>query len=124
MDDRKEVLLWLPSAFAFEVAAWEIGSRLGLGIADPSWDEFGRLIGVERVTWGLAGASAVVLVLCLLLGSRRRTTTQLSLVQLPGLLTLACYWVGASLFASAVAIAASTFASLVIIRRANGGRAG
>lgn len=124
MDDRKEVLLWLPSAFALEVAAWEIGSRLGLAVADPSWDEFGRLIGVERITWGLACASAAVLVLCLLFGSRRRTTPQLSLVQLPGLLTLACYWVGASLAASAVSIAASTLAALVIVRRGDGGRTG
>ncbi len=114
--DRGSALLWLPAAFVAEVAAWEVGSRLELAIVDPTWEEFGRTIEVERIAYGLV-AAVVVLAAASLLLSRTRSTAQVSLVQLLGIFGLVCYWIGASVFSSAAVVLAATVASWVLSRR-------
>lgn|GEM_PF-2485152 len=114
--ERESALLWLPGAFLLEVAAWELDTRLGLGLSDPTWEEFGRSIQVERIAWGLA-AAIVVLAALFLIVSRQRSTLQVSLVQLLGVLALAAYWVGASVFASGAAVTLCTLASWMLSTR-------
>ena len=114
--ERDSSLLWLPGAFVAEVVAWEAGSRLGLAIVDPTWEEFGRSIQVERVAWGLGGAVFVAFAVFMAL-SRQRSTVQLSIVQLLGISAMACYWVGASLFATGAVVLAATLACWILERR-------
>lgn len=113
---REAALFWLPGAFAVEVIAWEVGSRMGLSIVDPTWEELGRSVQVERLTWGLAGAVVVLFALFLLL-SRRRSTGQVSCIQLVGMLALVAYWIGASVVASGAAVMLAAVASTVLSRR-------
>lgn len=112
-DERQWALLWLPGAFALEVLAWEADSRLELGLSDPTWAEFGAMIGVEQITWGL-GAAVVVLFVVFMIASRHRSTLQLSLVQLLGILALACYWIGAWVVSSGMVVALSTIAAWIL----------
>ncbi len=112
-EERASAGFWLPVTFGLEVAAWEIGSRLGLGFADPTWEEFGRSIDVERITWILGGTTAALFVL-FMVTSRRRITAMVSVVQLPGVLALACYWVGASVLSSGAVVILSTLAAWVL----------
>ena len=114
--ERESTLLWLPAAFVAEVVAWEAGSRLGLAIVDPTWEEFGRSILVERITWGL-GAAVLVAFVSFMLSSRKRSTLQLSVVQLLGVLAMACYWIGASVFASGGVVLTATLAAWILGRR-------
>jgi hypothetical protein len=114
--ERNGVVWYLPIAFVIEVGAWEVGSRLGLAFADPTWEEFGRLIGVQRWTWVLAGAVAVLFAVFGLL-SRRRSILKVSMVQLAGLRALVAYWIGASMLASAVVVGISTVAIWVLDTR-------
>ncbi len=111
--ERASTALWLPITFVLEVAAWEIGSRLELAIVDPTWEEFGRSIGVERITWGLGGTCVVLFALFILV-SRRRSTLQVSMVQLPGVLAMGCYWIGASVLASGAVVVGSALAAWVL----------
>ncbi len=115
--ERESAVLWLPITFGIEVAAWEVGSRLQLGFSDPAWEEFGRSISVERVTWALGGALVVLFVLSMVV-SRRGSTFQVSLVQLPGVLALGCYWVGASVVSSGAVVIGSALAAWVLGTRA------
>lgn len=115
-EGQRTALLWLPSAFALEVAAWEVDSRLGLAIVDPTWEEFGRSIGVERIVWVL-GASAVVLTVLFSVVSRRRVVAQQSLVQLAGVLAMAGYWIGASVYASGAVVVLATLGAWWLARR-------
>lgn len=101
-----------------EVIAWEAGSRLGLAIVDPTWEEFGRSIQVETIVWGI-GAAVVVLTGLFLLASRRRNTLQLSLVQLLGVLALVCYWIGASALSSGAVVVVATLGAWLLSRRAD-----
>jgi hypothetical protein len=116
INDRWWIWLWLPVTFVVEVAAWEIGSRLEISLVDPSWEAFGRLIDVERVAWILGGAAALLFGAFMLL-ARRHSTAQVSLVQLVGVLALACYWIGASIVASGAAVLVSTLAAWILGRR-------
>lgn len=114
---RESAVLWLPGAFALEVIAWEAGSRLGLAIVDPTWEEFGRSIQVETIVWGIGGAVVVLTGLFLLL-TRGRSTLQLSLVQLLGVLAMACYWIGASALTSGAVVVVATLSAWLLSRRA------
>jgi hypothetical protein len=114
--ERWSTYLWLPMTFLVEVAAWEIGSRMELAFVDPSWEAFGREIEVERVAWILGGIAALLFLLFMVL-SRRRHTIQVSLVQLVGVLALACYWVGASVVASGAVVLVSTLGAWIIGHR-------
>jgi hypothetical protein len=116
VNERWWMFLWLPATFIVEVAAWEIGSRLEMSLVEPSWEEFGRLIDVERVAWILCGVSALLFGAFMLL-ARRRNTAHVSLVQLGGVLALACYWIGASIVASGAAVLVSTVAALILGHR-------
>ncbi len=113
---RETPLFWLPGAFALEVLAWEVGSRMGLSIVDPTWEELGRSIQIERLTWGLGGAVVVVFALFLLL-SRKRSTAQISCLQLGGILALVAYWIGASVVVSGAVVMLAAVASAVLSRR-------
>lgn len=112
---ERAVYWWLPTTFALEVAAWEIGSRMELALVDPTWLEFGTTIQVERVMWILGGA-IVLLSALVLIFARRSRPTHISLVQLAGVLALAGYWVGASTLASGVVIALATVATVILSR--------
>ncbi|MBV1858299.1 MAG: hypothetical protein KUG77_07795 [Nannocystaceae bacterium] len=114
--ERESAVLWLPGAFVLEVLAWEVGSRLGLAMVDPGWEEFGRNIQVERITWGLGGAVLVLLAAFLVL-CKGGSKTAVSCVQLLGILALAAYWVGASVLASGAVVALATIAAVVLGRR-------
>jgi hypothetical protein len=114
--ERTAAVLWLPGAFIVEVLAWEVGSRLELAFVDPAWEEFGRTIEVERIAYGL-GAAVVVLAALFLLISRRRSTLQISLVQLLGVLGMACYWIGTSLLVSGAVVMVATGAAWVLSAR-------
>jgi len=114
--ERESVLLWLPATFVLEVLAWEVGSRLGLGIVDPTWEELGRSINVELITWGLGGA-VVVLFAAFMLLLEGRSKTVVSSVQLLGVLALAAYWIGASVVASGSVVTLATVATAVLSRR-------
>ncbi len=116
--ERDGALFWLPGAFALEVLAWEVGSRMGLGIADPTWEELGRSIDIERITWGLGGAIVVLFALFMALSNRRRTA-QISFVQLIGVLALAAYWIGASMLASGAVVMLATVAAVVLSHRSS-----
>jgi hypothetical protein len=113
---ERGVFWWLPATFIVEVAAWEIGVRMDMAFADPTWLAFGDAIDIERVTWILGG---VVAALCavFLLATRRRHTTHISLVQLVGVLALAAYWIGASTLASGVVVALATVATWILGHR-------
>ncbi len=111
---REVTLFWLPGAFAVEVLAWEVGSRMGLANVDPTWVELGRSIQVERLTWGL-GAAVVVLFVLFRVLSRKRTAG-VSCIQLVGLLALVAYWIGASVVASGVVVMLAAVASTVLSR--------
>lgn len=114
--ERESALLWLPGSFIVEVVAWEVGSRLGLAFADPSWEEFGRTVDIETITWGLAVAVVVLLVLFRLV-TGHRSTPQLSVVQLLGVLALAAYWIGASVVASGAVVVLATLAAWILSSR-------
>ena len=114
--ERESTLLWLPGAFVAEVVAWEVGSRLGLAIVDPTWEELGRSIQVERLTWGLGAVVVAAFVLFMLI-SRKRSTVQVSVVQLLGILAMACYWVGASVYSSGGVVLIATLAAWMLGRR-------
>lgn len=109
-------MLWLPGAFALEVIAWELDSRLGLGISDPTWEAFGQSIQVEQIVWGLGGA-VVVLGGLFLLVSSRKSTWQLSVIQLLGVLAMACYWIGASALSSGAVVVVATLVAWILGRR-------
>lgn len=117
MSDRGGALLWLPGTFILEVLAWEAGSRLGLGFADPTWEEFGRSIEIEQVVWGL-GALAVLLTVVFSVATRRRSTPQMSIIQLLGVLAMAGYWIGASVYASGAVVVLATLCAWLLSRRA------
>jgi hypothetical protein len=89
---------------------------MGLAFADPSWEEFGRTIEIERITWGLAIAVGVLLALFWML-TRHRSAGQLSLIQLLGVLALATYWIGASVLASATVVVLATLAAWILSSR-------
>ncbi|MCR9159315.1 MAG: hypothetical protein ACE37F_08640 [Nannocystaceae bacterium] len=114
--ERESAVLWLPGAFALEVIAWEVGSRLGLAIVDPSWEELGRSIQVEQIVWGI-GAAVIVLSGLFLLFSRERSTLQLSLIQLLGVLAMACYWIGASVLTAGAVVIVATLCAWLLSRR-------
>ena len=123
MERESTTLLWLPGAFLAEVVAWEVGSRLGLSIVDPMWEEFGRSIQVEQITWGLGVVVMAAFVLFMLI-SRQHSTLQLSLVQLLGVLAMACYWVGASIYASGGVVLTATLAAWILGQRGQRGQRG
>ena len=114
--ERESVLLWLPATFVLEVLAWEVGSRMGLGIADPTWEEFGRSVDIERITWGLGGAVVVLFAVFMLL-FKGRYKAEVSSVQLVGILALVAYWIGASVVACGVVVALATVATAALSRR-------
>ena len=114
--EREGALFYLPAAFALEVLAWEVGSRVGLAIVDPSWEELGRSIQVERITWGLGGA-VIVLFALLMVFSKGRSWTGVSMVQFVGMLALVAYWIGASVVASGAVVMLATVASVVLSHR-------
>lgn len=114
--ERDSALLWLPGTFALEVLAWEVGSRVGMAIVDPAWEELGRSIQVESLTWGLAGAVVVLFALFMAL-SRGRSTCQISSMQFVGVLALVGYWIGASMVATAAVVMLSTVGAAVLGHR-------
>ncbi len=114
--ERESVLLWLPGTFVLEVLAWEVGSRMGLGFADPTWEEFGRSINIELVTWGLGGAVVVLFAVFMAL-FKGGSKAELSAIQLVGILALVAYWIGASVVASGAVVALATVASAVLSHR-------
>lgn len=114
--ERESAVLWLPGAFALEVLAWEAGSRLGLAIVDPTWEELGRSIQVETIVWSIGGAVVLFSGLFLLI-TRERSSLQLSLIQLLGVLAMVCYWIGASALTSGVVVVVATLSSWLLSRR-------
>ena len=112
----KGTIGWLPAAFAVEVVLWEASSRLGLAFVDPTWEEFGRLVHIELFTW-IVGAVVALLLAAFGLATTYRSTAQISLVQIGGVLGLSAYWVGASLVSAGAVVAIATLATWVLVRR-------
>lgn len=114
--DSERALLWLPGSFLIEVLAWEIGSRMGWGIVDSTWEELGRSIHIERITWGLGGAVVVLFAVFMLL-FKGHHKTEVSCVQLVGILGLVAYWIGASVLASGTVVVLATVAAVILSGR-------
>ncbi len=89
---------------------------MGLGFADPTWEEFGRSINIELVTWGLGGAVVVLFAVFMAL-FKGGSKAELSAIQLVGILALVAYWIGASVVASGAVVALATVASAVLSHR-------
>ncbi len=114
--DRTSASLWLPITFLLEVALWEADASLGLELADPSWEMVGDWLGVERIAYGLAVATVVLTGLFLLV-TRRRSVAQRSTVLLFGVLGMGCYWIGASVVSSGLAVLLAAVGSWLLARR-------
>lgn len=114
--ERGIAYLWLPLTFVVEVVAWEVGSRLELALVDPTWEELGRTIDVEQIAW-LLGSGALLVFALFASVTRHHRMLQVSIVQLAGVLALACYWVGASVLASGTAVGLSSIAAWLLGRR-------
>ncbi|MGH1341036.1 MAG: hypothetical protein ACRBN8_05765 [Nannocystales bacterium] len=115
-NERATSLQWLPATFVLEVVAWEVGSRLDLAMLDPSWEELGRSIDVERITWGLGCAATVLFVLFMVLPTRW-SKGGVSCVQLLGVLGLGAYWIGASVVASGAVVVVASVAAFLLSGR-------
>ena len=113
--ERESALLWLPGAFLLEVAAWELDTRLRLGLSDPTWEEFGRSIQVERIAWGLA-AAIVVLSLGARLIRAGSAKVHVLMLQLLGTMGLLAFWVGGSAFGCGAVVVLSTLGAWATLR--------
>jgi hypothetical protein len=110
--------VWLvPGLFATEVLVWEGGSRIGLAdaLTTPGTDELAALFDLSLVPPALAGMLVLALVLVFAFGLHRRNVrVSMSMMQLPGLLATAGYWVGVSLVWSAAVVAGSTLCAWIV----------